>query len=120
MVHQAHGENTAEIIAAQGHIIDRYSGAVYRYPLAALRDRDAADEVFQEFALRLVKGGFRNSDQRRGRFRDYVKFDGERFTIPLAEAVLWLTPSNVQDPSPNERRRESESSPSETTRYGMR
>jgi RNA polymerase sigma-70 factor (ECF subfamily) len=73
MVRQAHGENSSEINAAQDRIIERYSGAVYRYLLAVLRDKDAADEVFQEFALRLVRGGFRKADQQRGRFRDYVK-----------------------------------------------
>ncbi len=73
MVRKAHGENASEINDAQSRIIERYSGAVYRYLLAVLRDQDAADEVFQEFALRLVRGGFRNANQERGRFRDYVK-----------------------------------------------
>ena len=41
--------------------------------LAALKDADAADEVFQEFALRLVRGDFRRADPQRGRFRDFVK-----------------------------------------------
>lgn len=70
---QAHGDETAAIRPAQERIIERYSGAVYRYLLGVLRNVDAADEVFQEFALRVLKGGFRNADQERGRFRDYVK-----------------------------------------------
>lgn len=73
VVRQAHGERASQVNAAQQRLIDRYSGAVYRYLMAVLRDVDSADEVFQEFALRLVRGGFRNADQRRGRFRDYVK-----------------------------------------------
>lgn len=73
MVIQAHGAQTSQITTAQEKIIERYSGAVYRYLLAVLRDRDAADEVLQEFALRVVKGGFRHANQDRGRFRDYVK-----------------------------------------------
>lgn len=73
MVREAHGDETKLINAAQVRMIDRYSGAVYRYLVAVLRDRDAADEVFQEFALKLTKGGFRNADRSRGRFRDYVK-----------------------------------------------
>jgi RNA polymerase sigma factor (sigma-70 family) len=54
-------------------LIQRYQGAVYRYLLGALRDPDAADEVFQDFALRVVQGAFRRADPERGRFRDYLK-----------------------------------------------
>jgi RNA polymerase sigma-70 factor (ECF subfamily) len=38
-----------------------------------LRDPDAADEVFQDFALRFVKGRLRGAHPSRGRFRDFVK-----------------------------------------------
>ena len=41
--------------------------------MAALRDEDAADEVFQEFALKFVRGDFRGADPGRGRFRAFVK-----------------------------------------------
>jgi RNA polymerase sigma factor (sigma-70 family) len=54
-------------------LIQRYQGAVYRYLLGALRDPDAADEVFQDFALRVVQGAFRRANPERGRFRDYLK-----------------------------------------------
>ena len=73
MLANAHGDETALINEAQNRIIEVYSGAVYRYLLGVLRDRDAADEVFQEFALRLMRGGFRHADRERGRFRDYLK-----------------------------------------------
>lgn len=53
--------------------IRRYQGAVYRYLLGAIRDPDAADELFQEFALRFLRGAFRHADPQRGRFRDYLK-----------------------------------------------
>ena len=39
----------------------------------ALGDPEAADEVFQEFALRLLRGDLRRADPERGRFRDLVK-----------------------------------------------
>jgi RNA polymerase sigma-70 factor (ECF subfamily) len=58
---------------AQQQLIDRYGGAIRRYLRAALRDPDAADELFQEFALRFVKGSLRGADPHRGRFRDFVK-----------------------------------------------
>ncbi len=51
----------------------RYAGAVHRYLLKALQDPHAADELDQEFALRFLRGDFRNCDPNRGRFRDYVK-----------------------------------------------
>jgi RNA polymerase sigma-70 factor (ECF subfamily) len=72
MVYQAHGDGTA-VQAAQQSMLDRYGGAVRRYALAALRDEDAADEVFQEFALKFVRGDFGKVDPERGRFRAFVK-----------------------------------------------
>ncbi len=72
MVDRAHGDHTA-LQSAQQQLLDRYGGAVRRYALAALRDEDAADEVFQEFALRFVRGDFGSADPERGRFRAFVK-----------------------------------------------
>jgi RNA polymerase sigma-70 factor (ECF subfamily) len=72
MVHRAHGDHTA-VQAAQQTLLDRYGGAVRRYALAALRDEDAADEVWQEFALRFVRGDFASANPERGRFRAFVK-----------------------------------------------
>src|SRR5262245_15733603 len=54
-------------------LMERYCGAVYRYLLGALRDHDAAEDLFQEFAERFLRGEFRRADPQRGRFRDYVK-----------------------------------------------
>lgn len=59
--------------AALARLVDRYRGAVDRYLMAALGDRDAADDVFQEFALRLAGGAFRGATPERGRFRDYLR-----------------------------------------------
>jgi len=72
VVELAHGDNTA-MQSAQQKMLDRYGGAVRRYALAALRDEDAADEVFQEFALKFVRGDFRAADPGKGRFRAFVK-----------------------------------------------
>jgi RNA polymerase sigma factor (sigma-70 family) len=54
-------------------LLQRYQGVVYRYLLGALHDPDAADELFQEFALRCLQGAFRGAAPERGRFRDYLK-----------------------------------------------
>jgi RNA polymerase sigma-70 factor (ECF subfamily) len=58
---------------ARRQVLERYQGAVYRYLLGALRDPDAADELFQDFALRFIRGDFKRADPDRGRFRDFVK-----------------------------------------------
>ncbi|MFO0953889.1 MAG: sigma factor, partial [Isosphaeraceae bacterium] len=58
---------------AQARLLRRYGAAVYRYLLASLRDQDAADELFQEFALRFIRGDFHRADQTKGRFRDFLK-----------------------------------------------
>lgn len=67
------GGAAASDAAALTALVERYQAAVYRYLLAAARDPDVADELFQEFALRLVRGDFGRADAARGRFRDYVK-----------------------------------------------
>jgi RNA polymerase sigma-70 factor (ECF subfamily) len=64
-------DNTRRL--AQEELLQRYGGAVRRYLLAALKEEDAADEVFQEFALRFVRGDFCRADKERGRFRSFLK-----------------------------------------------
>src|SRR5262245_41138295 len=59
--------------AARRRLLLRYSPAVYSYLLGAVRDPDIADDLFQEFAVRLMRGAFRRADPRRGRFRDFLK-----------------------------------------------
>jgi RNA polymerase sigma-70 factor (ECF subfamily) len=59
--------------AARRRLLLRYSTAVYSYLLGAVRNPDIADDLFQEFAVRLMRGAFRGADPRRGRFRDFLK-----------------------------------------------
>jgi RNA polymerase sigma-70 factor (ECF subfamily) len=73
VVRRAHGDTTVVVRPAQEQLLARYGGAVQRYLRACLRGEDAAAEVFQEFALRFVRGDFRHADPARGRFRDFVK-----------------------------------------------
>lgn len=58
---------------AQTELFERYSPAVKRYLLGSLRNKEAADEVFQEFALRICRGDFRNANFEKGRFRSMLK-----------------------------------------------
>ncbi len=71
-VQQAHRSGTIAL-EARRTLLERYSSAVRRYLLGALRDGDAAEELFQEFALLFLRGGLPGADRGRGRFRDYVK-----------------------------------------------
>jgi RNA polymerase sigma factor (sigma-70 family) len=73
MLGNAHRGPDSIAVGAQYALIQRYQGAVYRYLLGALRDPDAADDLFQDFALRIMQGAFRRVDPQRGRFRDYLK-----------------------------------------------
>lgn len=70
---QAHAGQADAATQAQHALMQRYCGAVYRYLLGALCDAEAAMELFQEFALRFLRGDFHRADSERGRFRDYVK-----------------------------------------------
>jgi RNA polymerase sigma-70 factor (ECF subfamily) len=72
VVCQANSPDDA-VHAAQSRLLERYGGAVRRYLLAATRDADAAEELFQEFAVRFLRGGLRGACPERGRFRDYLK-----------------------------------------------
>jgi RNA polymerase sigma factor (sigma-70 family) len=73
MVFQAHQGPADAVTKAQQQLLERYSGAAYRYLLGAVRDADVATELCQEFALRFVRGDFRRATPERGRFRNYLK-----------------------------------------------
>src|SRR5690606_40385568 len=73
MVQRAHKPEATQFALAQQQLLERYGGAVRRYALAALRDPDAADEVFQEFALKFVRGDYGKADPTKGRFRSFLK-----------------------------------------------
>lgn len=74
LVRRAHSSADDVRTAAQVALLERYQRAIYRYLARSLnQDYDAADEVFQDFTLRFVRGDFKGADPGRGRFRDYVK-----------------------------------------------
>lgn len=70
---RAHGRDDEVAQTAKQELLERYGGAVRRYLRKVMGDPDAADDVFQEFALRLVRGDLRGATPDRGRFRHYVK-----------------------------------------------
>jgi RNA polymerase sigma factor (sigma-70 family) len=62
-----------EVHEARVRLVLRYIGAVRRYMTWVLHDADAAAELAQEFAVRVMRGDFRRADPARGRFRDFVR-----------------------------------------------
>ncbi len=72
-VGEAHAESAEKARAAQALLLERYGPAIRRYLQGGLRDADAAAELFQEFAVRFIRGDFKNADPGRGRFRDFLK-----------------------------------------------
>ncbi len=73
VVRQANEGSMEKARQAQQTLLDRYGGAVRRYLLGSLRSEDAADEVFQEFSLKLVSGAFQRANASHGRFRAFLK-----------------------------------------------
>jgi RNA polymerase sigma-70 factor (ECF subfamily) len=73
LVHRAAGGPADAETAAQAALLERYGEAIHSYLLGAVHDPEAADELYQEFALRFLRGDFRRSHPERGRFRNLVK-----------------------------------------------
>ena len=61
LVREAHAEAPHGAPEAQQRLWQCYCGAAYRYLLGALRNKADAEELFQEFALRFVRGDFRRA-----------------------------------------------------------
>jgi len=73
LLNRAHQEGGEAAAAAKAAILERYGGAVQRYLRGALKDADAADDLFQEFAYRFLHGDLRGACPEKGRFRDFLK-----------------------------------------------
>jgi RNA polymerase sigma-70 factor (ECF subfamily) len=72
MICRAHQGPDEGMAQARAQLLETYEGAVRRYLHTALRDPEAVDEVYQEFALRFCRGDFRRADPAQGRFRDFL------------------------------------------------
>jgi RNA polymerase sigma-70 factor (ECF subfamily) len=73
LISQANDGEAAGVRLARQRLLDRYGGAIRRYLIAVLRDPDAAADMFQEFAVRFLRGDLRGASAQRGRFRAFVK-----------------------------------------------
>jgi DNA-directed RNA polymerase specialized sigma24 family protein len=70
---RAHEGPSAGMATARQELLARYGGAIFRYLRGALRDTAEAEELYQEFALRFLRGDFRRAAPESGRFRDFIK-----------------------------------------------
>jgi RNA polymerase sigma-70 factor (ECF subfamily) len=59
--------------SARDRLFGRYQPAVSRYLQAAVRDPHVADDLVQEFALRLARGDFQSVTPEKGRFRNFLR-----------------------------------------------
>lgn len=73
VVRRAHADESVDARSAQQQMIDRYGDAIQRYLLGAFRDQAAADDAYQEFALRFLKGDYQSADPDKGKFRSFLK-----------------------------------------------
>jgi RNA polymerase sigma-70 factor (ECF subfamily) len=69
--------------AARNELLVHYHEAVQRYLRLALRDDNAADQLYSDFALRVLHADpfLKRADPERGRFRDYLKAILHRMVI---------------------------------------
>ncbi len=70
---RAHGAESDEDRKLLSGLIERYQKPAYKYLTAATGDADIAADLFQEFAVRFLRGDFRRATPERGRFRDYLR-----------------------------------------------
>jgi len=82
-------------------LVSRYHDAVERYLRLKLRDRNLADEVFQEFWTKLLTHKLAGADKDKGRFRDYVRTVLHRLIIDhfRSRKLQSLPPGDLLDPS---------------------
>lgn len=87
--------------AAMRELIGRYHDAVERYLRLKLRDRDLADDVFQEFWTKLLTHKLAGADHSKGRFRDYLRTVLHRLIIDhfRTRKLQALPPGDLPDPS---------------------
>lgn len=72
-IKQSGAEDDYESAKAHIALFHRYERSVYKYLLGAVKDSNVADELFQEFSIKLVTGRYATADPSRGRFRDYLR-----------------------------------------------
>jgi RNA polymerase sigma-70 factor (ECF subfamily) len=73
MLRRAHADSEMSAAEARRILVLRYSPAIRGYVRALARDDETADELAQDFMVRMLRGDFAGADPNRGRFRDLLK-----------------------------------------------
>ncbi len=73
MVQRAHQSDQEVSRNAQHQLLEQYGNAIQRYLNTRLRDPAAADDVYQEFAVKFIRGDFQKASPEIGRFRTYIR-----------------------------------------------
>ncbi len=100
LVRTAH-EPGPEGKAAMRDLVGRYHDAVENYLRLKLRDANLADEVLQEFWIKLLNHKLAGADNSKGRFRDYLRTVLHRLIIDhfRGRKSMPLPPGDLSDPS---------------------
>jgi RNA polymerase sigma-70 factor (ECF subfamily) len=100
LIRAAHTGQDEEARNALDALFKRYQRPVYAYLVKSLSSYDAADDVFQQFSLRLIQGGYRHADAARGKFRSYLKTSLARLIIDYRRSKAKLLQTELVDGSP--------------------
>lgn len=69
----AHHGLPEQQIQARQQLLDVYGPTVLAYLRGSVADAETAHELYHEFAIRLLRGDFRNAAPDQGRFRSFIK-----------------------------------------------
>jgi hypothetical protein len=87
------------LIRDSGHFVKRYAAAMRNYLRALVKDPHDAEDVLQEFLLRVLTHGFLRARQDRGRFRDYLKVAVRNAALNYLQRKKYPRASRVPLPS---------------------
>ncbi len=73
VVHQAHQTDEDVARDAQRKLLKQYGNAIQRYLTAKIRDPAVVDDIYQDFAIKFVRGDFHKASPEIGRFRTFIR-----------------------------------------------
>jgi RNA polymerase sigma-70 factor (ECF subfamily) len=73
VVRDAHQSNEEVARDAQRRLLKQYGNAIQRYLNAKLRDPAVADDIYQDFAVKFVRGDFHKASPEIGKFRTFLR-----------------------------------------------
>lgn len=71
--YSAHQGSPEQQLQARRQLLAAYEPAVRSYLMASIRDAEAAEELYHEYVVRLMRGDFHDIAPEKGRFRSYLK-----------------------------------------------